>query len=94
MILVEFPARPVAVLRAAATPAQIGAGLALNTVIGLVPSLPLTIIGALILIVLNVNLTAALPATAPFGALAYVGDPVFHFLGYSLPADLSVLRDL
>lgn len=94
MIIFEFLARLVAVLRAAATPAQIGAGFALGMVIGLVPSLPLTFAGALALIVLNVNLTAAFLAMALFGALAWLGDPLFHSLGYFLLVDLSSLRTL
>jgi uncharacterized protein (TIGR03546 family) len=94
MFLLDFLARVVAVLRAAATPAQIAAGFVLGMAIGFTPSIAIAVLIALLLIVFNVNLTAAFLAIAVFRAIAWLFDPLLHWLGYTVLVDLSILRPL
>ena len=48
----------------------------------------------LIILVLDVNLSAALLAVSLFSLISYVLDPLIHSLGYFLLADSSLLRGL
>lgn len=81
MVLERFLAHAIAVLRAADTPPRIAAGFVLGMMAGLIPSLPLNLLVALLLIVLHVNLVAAFLAMALFGSLSYLATPLFDTLG-------------
>ncbi len=94
MFVVEFLARLISVLRAAATPGQIGAGFVLGMAMGFTPSTVISVLIVLVLIVFNVNITAALFASALCRVAAYLFDPLFHSLGYFLLAGISGLRPL
>jgi uncharacterized protein (TIGR03546 family) len=70
------------VLRDGQTPRQIAGGFALGSILGLSPML--TLQGALvwlILLVLDINLSAALVSLTIFSLVAYLFDPVFHWIG-------------
>lgn len=94
MFFIQFIARIIAVLRAAATPVQIANGFCMGMIIGFTPSFLVSFIIFLLLIILDVNLTAAFLSIALFGIAAYVLDPLFHTLGYFLLVDAGFLQDL
>lgn len=94
MFILQFLARLIAVLRSAATPAQIGGGFVLGMAIGFIPSFVIKVILFVILILINVNIATALFAAAVCGLTAFLFDPVFHSLGYFLLTDIGFLRPL
>jgi len=83
------------ILRDGQTPRQIAGGFALGSLVGLSPSL--TIQGLtvwLVILILDVNLTAAMLAFTLFSLLAFLLDPLFHHFGYFLLVDMESLRGL
>ncbi len=83
------------ILRAGQTPAQIAGGMALGTIAGLSPHLTLQILLVwLIILILDVNLSAALFAFLVSGLVAFLADPLFHRLGYFLLVDVGGLHGL
>jgi uncharacterized protein (TIGR03546 family) len=81
------------VLRDGQTPAQIASGFALGAILGLSPML--TLQGALVwllLLALDINLSAGLLALTIFSLFAYLLDPVFHRVGYTLLVDVPALQ--
>ncbi len=80
------------ILREGQTPAQVAGGFALGSILGLSPMLTLQGIAVwLIILVLNVNLTAALLALTVFSLMAFLLDPAFHWLGFQLLARTDAL---
>lgn len=80
------------VLREGQSPGQIAGGFALGSFLGLSPMF--TLQGALvwfILLVLDVNLSAALLAMSLFTLVAYLVDPAFHWLGYQILVNVDAL---
>lgn len=94
MFILQFLARLIAVLRSAATPAQIGGGVLLGMAIGLVPSFTMKALLFIVLILLNVNIAIALVSMLLFGLIAYLLDPVFHLIGYAVLVQAEFLRPL
>ena len=81
------------ILREGQTPAQIAGGFALGAILGLSPMLTLQgILVWLIILVLDVNLSAATFSLGLFALIAYIFDPIFHRLGYFLLVDINGLR--
>lgn len=83
------------VLRAGQTPNQIAGGFALGSILGLSPMF--TLQGAfvwLVLLAINVNLSAGLLALTVFSLFAFLLDPLFHSFGYWLLVQLDPLRPL
>jgi uncharacterized protein (TIGR03546 family) len=81
------------VLRDGQTPRQIAGGFALGSILGLSPML--TLQGALvwlILLVLDINLSAALVSLTIFSLVAYLFDPVFHWIGFQLLVNVDFLK--
>jgi len=93
MIILKLLSKFFKVLRSAVSPNQIAWGFALGTIVGLTPfwSLHNLIVVALI-IVLNVNISAALLAFALFSLFAWVLDPMFHTVGFGVLVRLSFLK--
>lgn len=82
-------------LRAGQDPRQIAGGFALGSILGLSPML--TLQGAaiwFIILVLNVNISAALLAIALCTLFAYMFDPLFHWLGYNILVNVDSLHGL
>lgn len=80
------------VLRAGQTPRQIAAGFALGSILGLSPMF--TLQGALIwfiLLVFDVNLSAAGVAITLCSLVAFLADPAFHWLGYQILVNVASL---
>ncbi|MCC6396163.1 MAG: TIGR03546 family protein [Bacteroidetes bacterium] len=83
------------ILREGQTPAQVAGGFALGSILGLSPML--TLQGAavwLIILVLNVNLSAALLALSVFSLFAFLLDPAFHWVGYQVLVNIESLQSL
>lgn len=81
------------IMREGQTPSQIAGGFAIGSMLGLSPML--TLQGAviwLILLVLDVNLSAALLSLSLFSLVAFLLDPLFHWLGYHLLVNADGLR--
>lgn len=93
MFYLKFIRDFVNILRAGQTPAQVAGGFALGTVLGLSPML--TLQGALvwlILLVLDVNFSAAGVAMTLFSLIAFLLDPLFHWLGYQILVNVDALK--
>jgi uncharacterized protein (TIGR03546 family) len=85
----------ISVLRSGQTPRQIAAGFALGAIVGLMPFFTLQgLLLWLVILVFDVNLSAALLAATLFALLAYIVDPLLHAIGYYLLVDTSSLRGL
>ena len=83
------------ILRSGQTPRQIAAGFALGSMIGLMPFLTLQgLFLWLVILIFDVNLSAALLSATLFALVAYLLDPLFHALGYFFLTDIAVLRRL
>jgi uncharacterized protein (TIGR03546 family) len=83
------------ILREGQTPAQVAGGFALGSILGLSPMLTLQGIGVwLVILILDVNLSAATLALLVLSLFAYVFDPLFHQLGYFLLVDVDSLKGL
>ena len=83
------------ILREGQTPGQIAGGFALGSILGLSPMLTLQgFLVWLILLVLDVNLSAGLLSLTVFTIIAYVFDPVFHWLGYQILVSIDPLQGM
>lgn len=83
------------ILRAGQTPAQIAGGFALGAMVGISPVFTLQgLILWLVILVLNVNLSAAILSFTLFTLIAYIFDPLLHALGFYLLVDASSLHSL
>lgn len=92
MFILQFIARLIAVLRSAATPAQIGGGFLFGMAIGFIPSWPIKVLLFIGLILINVNIAIALFAFALCGLFAYLLDPLFHTIGYAVLVQVDFLE--
>jgi uncharacterized protein (TIGR03546 family) len=80
------------VLAEGQTPRQIAWGFALGSIIGLSPMLTLQGLMIWVLILcLDVNISAALVAVTLFKIIAFILDPVFHWLGFIILTQISFL---
>jgi uncharacterized protein (TIGR03546 family) len=83
------------ILREGQTPAQVAGGFALGSILGLSPMLTLQgLLVWLIILILDVNLSAATFSLVLFALIAYIFDPIFHRLGYFLLVDINGLKAL
>ncbi len=81
------------ILREGQTPRQVAGGFALGSMVGLSPTLTLQgLFIWLIILILDVNLSAAILAFTLFSLFAYIFDPIFHYLGYFLLVDVEGLK--
>ncbi len=95
MFLLQIIKNFIQSLRSGQTPRQIAGGFALGSMVGMMPFLTLQgLFLWLVILVLDVNLTAALLSATLFTLIAYLFDPLFHALGYFLLADISALQGL
>ena len=95
MFGLEILAKIVKILRSAASPNQIAAGIVFGMIIGLTPFWTLhNIVLIILLIILNINIGSAIFAFVIFSGIGYLADPVFHSLGYFILVDLAFLKGL
>lgn len=93
MFGLELLAKLFKILRSGESPAQIAGGFILGMIPGLTPPLNLhNLIVLLLIIILNVNISAAIFAFILFSAIAYILDPLFHSLGFYLLVDIPALK--
>ncbi len=93
MFWLKFITNFIKILREGQTPKQIAGGFALGAILGLSPHMTLqNLIIWAILLVLDVNLSAATVAITTFALIAYIFDPLFHRLGYFILTDIDSLR--
>ena len=85
----------VKILRAGQTPRQIAGGFALGSIVGLSPVFTLQGLAVwLVILFFNVNLSSAILSFTLFSIVAYLFDPVFHWLGYELLVNVDALKEL
>jgi uncharacterized protein (TIGR03546 family) len=83
------------ILREGENPAQVAWGAALGSIVGLSPSITLQGLAVwLLILVLNVNLGAVFLAFTLFSLVAWLLDPLFHLLGYTILVDITALRGI
>jgi uncharacterized protein (TIGR03546 family) len=83
------------ILREGQTPAQVAGGFALGSILGLSPNLTLQgILVWLVILVLDVNLSAAFVALTIFSLFAFLMDPMFHWVGYQVLVNVDALRSV
>ncbi len=83
------------ILRSNQSPNQIAGGFVLGMFLGLAPFWSLlNILVVLLIIIINVNIGAAVMAYALFSGVVYLADPLLHSLGYSLLAETPALTPL
>jgi len=83
------------ILRAGQTPRQVAGGFALGSLVGLSPTLTLQGLAIwLMILILDVNLSAAILAFGLFSLIAYIFDPIFHVFGYFLLVEIDALTGL
>ncbi len=95
MFGLELLGKILKVLRSNESPNQIAAGFILGMILGITPFFSL--INALIIfaiIIINVNISAAILAYLIFTAVVYLGDPLLHSLGYWLLVNVAFLKPL
>lgn len=95
MIFLKLLGKFIKVLQSNASPNQIAWGFALGTIAGLTPLIALHNLFVLILIViLNVNIAAALLGLMIYSFFAWLLDPVFHALGFVLLVQVPGLEPM
>jgi len=83
------------ILRSGQTPRQVAGGFALGAAVGLMPFLTLQgLLLWLVILILDVNLSAALLSATLFALIAYILDPLLHALGYFFLTDIPSLHTL
>lgn len=92
MILLKLLGKFIKVLRSAASPNQIAWGFALGTILGFTPLLSLhNLVVVILLIILRVNITSAIFSFTLFSFFAWLLDPVFHNIGYTVLVKIKSL---
>ena len=81
------------ILREGQTPYQVAGGFALGSILGFSPMFTLQgLLVWLILLVLDVNISAALVAITICGLCTLFLDPLFHLLGYAILVKVGALQ--
>lgn len=95
MIWLKLLSNFLRIMREGQTPAQIAGGFALGSIVGFSPVLTLQgIFVWFIILILNVNLSAAILGFTVFSIVAYIFDPLFHQFGYFLLVEVDALRSV
>ena len=82
------------ILREGQTPAQIAGGFAAGSLVGFSPLLTLqSIIIWIIILMLDINLSAAILSFTIFSIIAFILDPVFHWLGFQILTQVTFLKE-
>jgi len=83
----------IAILREGQTPRQVAGGFMLGSIVGFSPVLTFQgIVVWVIILLLDVNLGAAVLAFTLCSLCAYLLDPAFHWLGYQILTNIEGLR--
>jgi uncharacterized protein (TIGR03546 family) len=93
MFWLKLVANFIKILREGQTPAQVAGGFALGSILGLSPMLTLQgLVVWLVILILDVNLSAATLSLLVFSLIAFLFDPLFHHLGYFLLVNIEGLK--
>ena len=93
MIILKLLAKLVKVLRAGPSPAQIAGGFMLGMFLGLMPGFNFyRLLICILILLVDVNLSAVILGWMVFSLFAYLLDPVFHNIGFSLLVDVHWLH--
>ncbi len=93
MIWLNFVGKIFKLLHSDKTPRHLAAGFALGSIIGLTPLLSLhNLVVFCVIFLLNVSIPAAMFAMVFFELFAYLFDPFFHEIGYTLLVKTEFLR--
>jgi len=85
MIFLKLIAKIFRILNAEATPKQIAGGVILGMIIGLTPTFSLhNIVVVFLILVIKVNITAAILSMFAFDLVGYGVDPFSDWLGYAI----------
>ena len=92
MFWLQIASNFIKILREGQTPRQIAGGFALGAIVGLTPMVTLQgLILWIVILVLDVNLSAVFLGAVLFAFVGALLDPVFHNLGYFLLTDVESL---
>ncbi|MDZ7725743.1 MAG: TIGR03546 family protein [candidate division KSB1 bacterium] len=95
MIVLKLISKLIKALRSNATPVQLSWGFVLGMFPGLTPPWNAhNLLIAVLIIILNVNISMAILAFLFFSLFAYLLDPLFHELGYFLLVEVSFLESV
>jgi len=95
MFWLKFISNFIKILREGQTPAQVAGGFALGSIIGLSPMLTLQgVFVWLVILVIDVNLSAATMSLLVFSLIAFIFDPIFHRIGYFVLVNIDGLKDI
>lgn len=95
MFWLKLIANFIKILREGQTPAQVAGGFALGFILGLSPMLTLQgLVVWLIILMLDVNLSAVTLSILVFKLIAFIFDPLFHHLGYFVLVNIDGLKGL
>jgi uncharacterized protein (TIGR03546 family) len=93
MLVVQYVAKIIKILRSAASPNQIAGGCVLGMIMGLTPFWSLhNLLVFILIVILNVNITMSIFSLGIFSGFAYLLDPYFHDFGYYLLVDIPSLK--
>jgi uncharacterized protein (TIGR03546 family) len=93
MLIVKFLLNLFNVLNKNGAPRQIAGGMALGAIAGLTPAASLhNAVVLLLVLFLNVNISAALFAWSVFSAVGYLLDPLFNAVGEALLVKATFLK--
>ena len=94
MLWLKFFSKLIKILNEGATPGQIAGGIALGAVVGLMPSFLINLFLVFLILIIDVNLSAAFFSIAVFKILAYPLDPLANSIGYELLVNAGRLKPL
>ena len=95
MIILKLLSKLIKVLRAGPSPAQVAGGFTLGMFLGLMPGFNFYwLLIFMVILFLNVNISAVILGWMVFSLFAYLLDPVAHNLGYSLLVNVEWLKGI
>lgn len=95
MLWFKFLSKLIKILHSGEDPRQIAAGFALGAVIGLTPTITLqNLVIFILILLLNVSISAAFFGILVFSAFAWLLDPQFHTLGTYILTQIPALQPL
>ena len=94
MIILKFLSKLIKILRAGPSPAQVAGGFALGMYLGLMPGFNFYwLLIFVVILFLNVNISAVMFGWMVFSLFAYLLDPVAHKLGFTLLVNVEQLKE-
>jgi len=93
MFWLNFVSKLIGILHSGKDPRHLAAGFALGSIIGLTPFNSLhNVLVFLLILLLNVNISAAFFGIFVFSGFAFIFDPQFHSLGYFILVKMDYLK--